>query len=230
VLVKNPVNPDVELWLGAIERINKAGITRIAALHRGFSGVDKSPLRNEPQWQIPIEVRRRLPALPLFCDPSHIAGSRELVRDIAQRAVNLDFHGLMIETHCDPDNAWSDARQQVTPDQLADILRSLVLRDSTSADSDCQQQLGELRETIDQLDLDLLSVLARRMDVVEQIGRIKKANGLTVLQAGRWDQIVRRMHQAGSERGLSEGFIDTVFRAIHEEAINKQQRILDDLA
>jgi len=230
VLVKNPVNPDAELWLGAIERLNKAGITRIGALHRGFSGVERSPLRNEPQWQIPIEVRRRLPALPMFCDPSHIAGCRELLRDIAQRAVNLDFQGLMIETHCDPDNAWSDPRQQITPQQLDGLLKALVLREPNSADSDYQRQLSELREAIDQLDGDLLSILARRMGVVEQIGRIKKANGITVLQAGRWDQIVRRVHEAGSERGLSDGFLDTVFRAIHQESINKQQRILDDLS
>lgn len=230
VLVKNPVNPDLELWLGAIERLNKAGITRIGALHRGFSGVERSSLRNEPQWQIPIEVRRRLPALPMFCDPSHIAGCRELLHDIAQRAVNLDFQGLMIEAHCDPDNAWSDARQQVTPGQLHDLLTALVLRATNSPDSDYQRQLSELREAIDQLDGDLLTILVRRMDVVERIGRIKKANGITVLQAGRWDQIVRRVHQAASERGLSEGFIDTVFRAIHEESINKQQRILDNLA
>ncbi len=230
VLVKNPVNPDLELWLGAIERLNKAGITRIAALHRGFSGVDQSSVRNEPQWQIPIEVRRRLPELPLFCDPSHIAGRRELLRDIAQRAINLDYCGLMIETHCDPDHAWSDARQQVTPEQLGEILRSLVLREPTRADSEYQRQLNELREIIDQLDGELLSVLARRMAVVDQIGRIKKANGITVLQAGRWDQIVRRVHQEGAQRGLSEGFLDTLFRAIHEESIDRQQRILDDLA
>ncbi len=229
VLVKNPVNPDVELWLGAIERLNKAGITRIAALHRGFSGVEKSPLRNEPQWQIPIEVRRRLPDLPMFCDPSHIAGRRDLLRDIAQRAVNLDFHGLMIETHCAPDQAWSDAKQQVTPQQLGEILGGLVLREANSADSDYQRQLSELREAIDQLDGDLLSVLARRMDVVGQIGRIKKQNGITVLQAGRWDQIVKRVHLRGAESGLSHDFIDIVFKAIHEESINKQQRILDDL-
>jgi len=166
----------------------------------------------------------------MFCDPSHIAGCRELLRDIAQRAVNLDFQGLMIETHCDPDNAWSDPRQQITPQQLDGLLKALVLREPNSADSDYQRQLSELREAIDQLDGDLLSILARRMGVVEQIGRIKKANGITVLQAGRWDQIVRRVHEAGSERGLSDGFLDTVFRAIHQESINKQQRILDDLS
>lgn len=229
VLVKNPVNPDVELWMGAIERLNKAGIVRIAALHRGFSGVEKSPLRNEPQWQIPIEVRRRLPNLPMFCDPSHIAGRRDLLRDIAQRAVNLDFHGLMIETHGDPDQAWSDAKQQVTPQQLGEILHALVLREANSADSDYQRQLSELREAIDQLDGDLLAILARRMGVVEQIGRIKKQNGITVLQAGRWDQIVKRVHLRGAEYGLSHEFIDIVFKAIHEESIDKQQRILDDL-
>ncbi|NLF18078.1 MAG: bifunctional 3-deoxy-7-phosphoheptulonate synthase/chorismate mutase type II [Lentisphaerae bacterium] len=230
VLVKNPVNPDVDLWLGAVERLNKAGLTRLAALHRGFSSAEKSELRNEPQWQIPIEVRRRQPELPMFCDPSHIAGRRDLIRDLAQRAVNLDFHGLMIETHCQPDQAWSDASQQVTPEQLGDILHALVRREATSADSDYQRQLSELREAIDQLDNDLLNALARRMDIVAQIGRIKKANGITVLQAGRWDEIVRRVHQRGAERGLSEGFLDVVFRAIHEESISRQQRILDDLA
>jgi chorismate mutase len=229
VLVKNPVNPDVELWLGAIERLNKAGITRIAALHRGFSGVEKSVLRNEPQWQIPIEVRRRLPNLPMFCDPSHIAGRRDLLHDVAQRAVNLDFSGLMIETHCDPDNAWSDAAQQVTPEELGNILRALVLREANSVDSDYQRHLSELREAIDQLDGDLLAILARRMDVVENIGRIKKENGITVLQAGRWDQIVKRVHQRGTEHGLSHDFVDTLFRAIHEESINRQQHILDNL-
>jgi chorismate mutase len=229
VLVKNPINPDVELWLGAIERLNRAGITRIAALHRGFSGVDKSLLRNEPQWQIPIEVRRRLPNLPMFCDPSHIAGRRDLLHDVAQRAMNLDFCGLMIETHTDPDHALSDAAQQVTPQELGTLLRGLVRREATSADSDFQRQLNELREVIDQLDGDLLSTLARRMEVVEHIGRIKKKSGITVLQAGRWDQIVKRVHQRGNEHGLTEGFVDTVFRAIHEESINRQQHILDNL-
>lgn len=230
VLVKNPVNPDVELWMGAIERLNKAGITRIAALLRGFSGLDKSPLRNEPHWQIPIEIRRRLPELPMFCDPSHIAGRRDLIRDIAQRAVNLDFDGLMVETHCDPDAALSDAKQQVTPAQLGDMLAKLVTRARNAADSDFQRQLSELREAIDQYDNDLLGLLAKRMEVVDQIGRIKKENNVTVLQTGRWDQIVRRVHLRGAEYGFSPDFVDTVFKAIHQESINKQQRILDNLA
>ena len=229
VLVKNPVNPDVELWIGAIERLNKAGIQRLAALHRGFSGVEVSTLRNEPQWQIPIEVRRRLPNLPMFCDPSHIAGRRDLLHDIAQRAVNLDFCGLMIESHCDPDSALSDAAQQVTPQELGNLLLTLVLRQANSVDSDYQRQLSELREAIDRLDGDLLSIIARRMGVVESIGRIKKENGITVLQAGRWDQIVKRVQQRGAEYGLSHEFVDILFKAIHEESINKQQRILDNL-
>ncbi|MBN2451409.1 MAG: bifunctional 3-deoxy-7-phosphoheptulonate synthase/chorismate mutase type II [Lentisphaeria bacterium] len=230
VLVKNPVNPDVELWVGAIERLNKAGIRRIAALHRGFSGLEKSPLRNEPQWQIPIEVRRRFPTLPMFCDPSHISGRRDLVADIAQRAINLDYHGLMIETHCRPEEALSDAAQQVTPEQLGVILGRLVAREADGTDSDYQRRLSELREEIDRLDGDVMSVLARRMEVVEQIGRIKRENNITVLQTSRWDQIVRRVHLRGTEYGFSPEFVDTVFKAIHQESINKQQRILDGLA
>jgi chorismate mutase len=229
VLIKNPVNPDVELWLGAIERFNKAGITRLAALHRGFSVVGKSPLRNEPQWQIPIELRRRAINLPFFCDPSHIAGRRDLLGDIAQRAINLDFQGLMIETHCDPDHALSDARQQVTPQRLGEILGQLVLRKATTDDTDYQSQLQELRAEIDQLDNQLIEVLGRRMDVVTKIGDIKRRNNVTVLQASRWDQLLKRVEMRGAEYDFSQEFIDRMFRAIHQESINRQQRILDNM-
>jgi chorismate mutase len=227
VLVKNPVNPDLDLWIGALERLNDAGIRKLAAIHRGFSTYDKSAYRNDPHWQIPIELRRRVPNLPIIVDPSHIGGKRELIFDISQRAMDLNFDGLIIESHCNPDAAWSDAKQQVTPDALKCILDKLVLRHS---DVDKQQSatLEELRMQIDKFDDEILNVFEKRMKVADQIGTFKKQNNITILQSGRWDEIMKKRTAMGLGKGLSEEFVTKIFTAIHEESINHQTKIMNE--
>jgi len=227
VFVKNPVNPDVDLWIGAIERINQAGITRIAAIHRGFSSYEKSIYRNAPHWQVPIELRRRIPDLPIITDPSHICGSRDLLYDISQKAMDLNFDGLIIETHINPDKAWSDASQQVTPEGLKKILARLILRDP-DIDEEMMLTLAELRDKIDKLDDKLINVIDERMKVVESIGNYKKENNITILQNKRWDDMLRSRLILGERKGLSDDFINKVFQAIHQESINKQTRIMND--
>ncbi len=227
VIVKNPVSPDLELWLGAVERLAVAGIRKLAALHRGFKGSQKSHLRNEPMWQVAIEMRRRLPNLPMICDPSHIAGRRDLIAEISQEAMDLDYAGLMIESHCSPEAAWSDAAQQVTPERLAEILAALIIRRPDAADADVGHRLGELRAQLDQLDTDLINLLADRMQVVEGIGQIKRAGNLTVLQTTRWDETLRQVRRHGAEHGFAEPFIDSLFKTIHQESIDRQERILN---
>lgn len=226
VLVKNPVNPDVDLWQGAIERLADSGLQRIGAIHRGFSHAGKSPYRNEPQWQLPIELRRRFPELPMFCDPSHMAGDTKWIEDLVLRAISLDYHGLMIETHCNPAEAMSDAKQQVTPEQLCTLLNHVVVPNTTSESPDFQRRLSELRTDIDECDRQLLELLAKRMDIVLQIGQIKKDNNIAVLQTGRWDAIVKRIHERADKYGFSTEFVDKVFKAIHQESIDKQQRLI----
>jgi chorismate mutase len=228
VLVKNPINPDIELWIGAIERISKAGITRLGAIHRGFSSYEKSNYRNQPKWQLPIELRRRIPDLPIICDPSHMGGSREYIYEISQKAMDLNFNGLMIESHIDPDNAWSDAAQQVTPGNLKEILSRLILRSPVTSDQRLLDVLGELRQQIDLLDDNLLDILELRMKVVEKIGHYKKENNLTILQSSRWEEIIRKVIAKGEAKGLSTEMIDTIFKAIHQEAINHQMRIMNN--
>ncbi len=228
VLVKNPVNPDLSLWMGAIERIHGKGVNRIGAIHRGFSGVEKSRFRNQPQWQLCIELRRSCPNLPMFCDPSHIAGHREFLHEIAQEAMDLQYDGLMFETHCNPAAALSDPDQQVKPRQLAGLLDSLVLRQETADDADFQRELRAHRADIDRIDTEVMALLAERLRHVEVIGRIKKANNVTVLQSGRWDEIVRRTRERGALHGFSQEFTDAVFKAIHQESINWQERILNE--
>lgn len=230
VMVKNPVSPDLELWIGAIERLAEAGITRLAALHRGFKAIQKSPLRNEPMWQVPIELRRRYPKLPVICDPSHIAGRRDLIAEISQEAMDLDYDGLMIEAHCDPEQAWSDAGQQVTPDVLGDILANIVVREPLAEDAAFNLRITQLRSQLDKLDTDLVNVLAERMGVAEEIGRLKKASNVTVLQTSRWDETLRQVRFHGREHGFDEAFIDAMFKAIHQESINRQERVLRDEA
>jgi chorismate mutase len=227
VILKNPVNPDIDLWVGGIERLYNAGITKLAALHRGFSGLENSPLRNEPQWQLPIELRRRLPNLPLICDPSHICGRRDLLSSISQKAMDLDYQGLMLETHCNPEVALSDKEQQVTPEILKHILDGLVIRNTQSDDVKFQRDLTELRTNIDRLDTSLLELLGKRMEVAQQIGELKKDNNITVLQSGRWDEIVQRVHMRASKFGFSEEFTDKLFKAIHEESIRLQEDIMN---
>jgi len=225
VLVKNPVNPDVELWIGALERINEAGITRLAAIHRGFSSYDKSEYRNAPHWQIPIELRRRIPHLPILVDPSHIAGKRDLVMELCQRAMNLDFDGLIIESHCNPDKAWSDAGQQILPEHLGYILKNLVLR-ASNVDNQGAVTLEELRAQIDKLDDEILGIFEQRMKVAENIGRFKRDNNVTILQSDRWDKMLNKRINTGLSKGLSEEFVSKVYSAIHVESINHQQKVM----
>lgn len=227
VFVKNPVNPDVDLWIGAIERINNAGIQQMAAIHRGFSSFDKTIYRNAPHWQLPIELRRRIPDIPIITDPSHIAGQRALIYDICQKAMDLNFDGLIIETHCNPDKALSDAKQQVTPEGLQNILNRLVLRDP-EVNEQLMLTLAELRDQIDKLDDKLINLIDERMKVVKQIGEYKKDNNITILQNKRWDDMLRSRMVLGEKKGLSEDFITKMFRAIHQESINKQTSIMNE--
>jgi len=227
VFVKNPVNPDVDLWIGAIERINQAGIEQIAAIHRGFSSYEKSIYRNAPHWQVPIELRRRIPDLPIITDPSHICGSRDLLYDISQKAMDLNFDGLIIETHEHPDKAWSDAKQQVTPEVLKKMLDRLILR-KPDLDENMMLTLAVLRDQIDKLDDKLINLIEERMKVVESIGNYKKENNITILQNKRWDDMLKSRLILGERKGLSEDFISKLFRAIHQESINKQTRIMND--
>ena len=225
VLVKNPVNPDVELWIGALERISGAGISNIGAIHRGFSSYGKSDYRNSPHWQIPIELRRRVPGIPIINDPSHICGKRELVMEMCQTAIDLDFDGLMIETHCDPDKAWSDAQQQITPIHLEYIIKNLVIRNQ-DVDRKKAITLEELRMQIDKLDDEVLNVMEQRMTVAEKIGQFKKANNVTILQSNRWNELLKKRINAGLSKGLSEDFVKKIYAAIHEESIQHQKAIM----
>ena len=223
VLVKNPVNPDLELWIGALERINGAGLKRLGAIHRGFSSYDKKIYRNLPQWHIPIELRRRIPELPIFCDPSHIGGKRELVAPLCQQAMDLGFDGLIIESHCSPDSAWSDASQQVTPDVLNYILDLLVIREGKQS----TESLGELRNQIDECDNQIIEVLAKRMRVCREIGTFKKEHDMTILQTGRYNEILDKRGAQGALCGMGSEFIKKVFEAIHEESVRQQMEIIN---
>jgi chorismate mutase len=228
VLVKNPINPDIDLWTGAIERIAKAGITKLGAIHRGFSTYEKTNYRNQPNWQLPIELRRRIPGLPIICDPSHIAGAREYLFEISQKAMDLNFDGLIIESHIDPDNAWSDAAQQLTPANLQVMLRKLVLRNPDPSDPKLLDVLGELRQQIDIFDDHMLDLLEKRMNIAETIGKFKKENNITILQSTRWDEIIKKAIIKGESKGLSAEFIDILFKAIHQESINHQIKIINN--
>lgn len=223
VLIKNPVNPDLELWIGAMQRIYNAGIKRIGAIHRGFSAYGKHLYRNLPQWHIPIELRRRMPNLPIICDPSHIGGKRELVASISQQALDMGFDGLIIESHCDPDCAWSDKSQQITPDVLNFVVNTLVHRDETQT----TENLTILRQQIDALDNELLEVLNKRMRVSREIGQYKKEHRMPVLQAGRYDDIIQSRVKLAMEMGMSSEFMKSVLAAIHEESVRQQIEILN---
>ena len=223
VMVKNPVNPDLELWIGAMERINQAGVKKMAAIHRGFSSFDKSMYRNAPMWQIPIELRRRIPNLPIVCDPSHMGGKRELIAPLSQQALDLGFDGLMIESHCDPDKAWSDAKQQVTPEVCDYIVGMLVARDNTFT----TENIKLLRQQIDNIDNDLVELLAKRMRVCREIGQYKKEHNIHVLQTGRYNEILDKRGVQGSLTGMSSDFIKQVFEHIHEESVRQQLEIVN---
>ena len=227
ILVKNPVNPDLSLWLGGVERLYTANIKNLGLIHRGFSTYEKTKFRNIPEWQIAIEVKNRFPDLPMICDPSHIAGRRDLIFDLSQAALDLNFEGLMIETHSDPDNAWSDAKQQVTPTRLVEIMKDLKVRKKTTEEEAYKHELNTLRAQIDVVDQTLLDTLGKRMKVAKEIGNLKLANNVAVLQNKRWNEILGKMILEGQERELSEEFILRVFKAIHQESINKQEKILN---
>ncbi|MCD6659064.1 MAG: bifunctional 3-deoxy-7-phosphoheptulonate synthase/chorismate mutase type II [Lentimicrobium sp.] len=228
VMVKNPINPELELWVGAIERIMKAGVSHVAAIHRGFSSYEKTAFRNQPQWQIPIDLRQRMPGLPLICDPSHIGGKRTYLADIAQEAMDLNFDGLMLETHIDPDNAWSDKQQQLTPEGLTALLDGLVLRDEDTSDSKFVSTIDELRSQIDIFDDQLLDILERRMQVAKTIGEYKKKHNITVLQTNRWQEIVNKAIRKAETKGLSHEFISVILKAIHQESIANQMKIMNE--
>ena len=223
VLVKNPVNPDLELWIGGLERINGAGIKRLGVIHRGFSSYDKKLYRNLPMWHIPIELRRRIPNLPLLCDPSHIGGRRELIAPLCQQAMDLGFDGLIIESHCNPDNAWSDSSQQVTPDVLDFILDRLVIRNTKAT----TESLETLRRQIDECDNNLLELLSRRMRISREIGTYKKENNMTVVQTDRYNEILDKRGAQGVLCGMSSEFIKTIFEAIHEESVHQQIEVIN---
>lgn len=228
VLVKNPVNPDIELWIGAIERLYNVGITKTGAIHRGFSSYEHSIYRNIPQWQIPIELKRRLPDIPLICDPSHIGGKRDLIQSISQKAMDLDFDGLMIESHPDPDNAWSDAKQQITPDSLQELMSNLILRE-VHPKGVSLNTLEDLRYKIDTYDKELIKIIEKRMEAAASIGQYKKEKNMTILQTERWEEILKATIKYGEKHHLSSEFINTIFKAIHQESINKQTTILNGL-
>lgn len=228
VFVKNPVNPDVDLWMGAIERLQGAGINKVGAIHRGFSTFDKTRYRNIPQWQLPIELRRKMPGLPMICDPSHIAGRRDILQEISQKAMDLNYDGLIIETHNNPDKAWSDAKQQVTPDDLKKLLGNLVLRHREIESAVSLETLEDLRIEIDAYDHKLLSIIEDRMKVVAKIGDYKKTNNITILQPDRWQEILDKTLEKGKDRDLSDDFIIQLFKSIHQESINKQTKIMNE--
>ena len=223
VFVKNPVNPDLELWIGAMERINQAGITRMAAIHRGFSSYDNKIYRNVPTWQIPIELRRRIPNLSIICDPSHIGGRRELIAPLCQQAMDLGFDGLIVESHCSPDEAWSDAKQQVTPDVLDYILGLLVIRDGSVT----TEGIHELRKQIDELDNQLMELLAKRMRVCREIGQYKKEHNMTVLQTVRYNEIQNKRGAQGVLCGMDPDFVRKIFEEVHEESVRQQMEIIN---
>ena len=227
VLVKNPVNPDLALWLGGIERLYSANIKKLGVIHRGFSTYEKSKYRNNPEWQLPIELQNRFPDIPLICDPSHIAGRRDILQDISQTALDLNFDGLMIETHIDPDNAWSDAAQQITPSVLVKMMNDLKIRTLTSEEADYKNQLNTLRTQIDVIDYGLLETLGKRMKVAVSIGELKKKKNVAVLQTKRWNEILGNMILEGEKKGLSEEFVLRMFKAIHQESINNQEKVIN---
>jgi chorismate mutase len=227
VMVKNPVNPDLELWIGALERLNKAGITKLAAIHRGFSSFEKGPFRNAPMWDLGIELKTRIPELDMICDPSHIAGNRELIALISQKALDLDMTGLMIESHINPDAAWSDAKQQVTPAVLGKIVDGLVVRTVSSDNKTFKDTLSILREQIDQLDDEIMQKLASRMKISEKIGQYKKENNVTILQVNRWEEIIQTRISLGKAMGLSAEFTNELLKLIHHESIQIQTKVMN---
>jgi chorismate mutase len=227
VFVKNPIYPDLQLGVGALERINNAGIKKIAAIHRGFHSYDNGPFRNSPKWELAIELKTLCPELPVICDPSHIGGTPELIPYLAQKAMDMDMDGLMIETHCNPKEAWSDAKQQITPIELQQIVGDLNIRTSSVASIELQTKLEELREIIHKLDNDLLELFAKRMAVSNSIGEYKRDNNVTVLQVAHWKKLIDTSISKGNQLGLSKEFIEKVYFLIHDESIRRQMEIMN---
>ncbi len=227
VLIKNPINPDLELWTGAVERVAKAGIKQIGLIHRGFSSYGNTEYRNAPMWHLAIEMKRRYPDLLFINDPSHICGRRDILLDVAQKAIDLDYDGLMIEAHIDPDNAWSDAKQQVTPEKLAELLDAIIWRKEDVNSEEYHAALEKLRQQINHLDDELMQIVSQRMKIAEKIGEYKKNNNITILQTNRWNEILQRAFQKGESLGLSKEFITKYFDAMHMESINHQNKIMN---
>ncbi|AWH86950.1 3-deoxy-7-phosphoheptulonate synthase [Flavobacterium album] len=227
VLVKNPVNPDLALWLGGVERLYNAGIKKLGVIHRGFSTYEKTKYRNIPEWQLAIELHDRFPDLPIICDPSHITGRRDMIQQVSQQALDLNYDGLMIETHNNPDKAWSDAAQQVTPERLKEIMANLKVRNKGAEDSAFNEQIEKLRLRIDEYDSRLIQVLGKRMRIADEIGALKKENNVSVLQGKRWKEVLERMKNEGLPENLGEEFILKLFRAIHQESIVHQEKIIN---
>lgn len=227
VMIKNPINPDLSLWMGGIERIMKAGITQVAAIHRGFASYGEKYYRNKPMWQIPIELKRQFPELTLICDNSHICGRRDILADVAQQAMDLNYDGIMTEVHITPDEAWSDAKQQITPSVFKTLVEGLNLRSEDAAKILSKTQLDGVRSEIDVLDSQLLKILEERMKLVDQIGQYKKENNIPILQSDRWNEILDKSINKGAKKGLSAEFVGSVFRAVHQESINHQQEIMN---
>jgi chorismate mutase len=227
VLVKNPINPDIELWTGAVERVAKAGIKQIGLIHRGFSSYGNTEYRNAPMWHLAIEMKRRSPGMMMINDPSHISGRRDILLDVAQKAIDLDMDGLIIETHIDPDNAWSDAKQQITPERLAELLDSIKWRHETTTEKEFLSALEKLREQINHIDDELIQLLGQRMRIADQIGEYKKANNITILQTNRWNSILEKAFAKGEKLSLSKEFITKYYDAVHMESINHQNKIMN---
>lgn len=227
VLIKNPVHPDLDLWSGAIERLQKAGVKQLGMIHRGFSSYGNTEFRNAPMWHLPIEMKRRFAGMMLICDPSHICGNRTSLQGIAQKSIDLDFDGLMIESHIDPDNAWSDAKQQVTPERLLQMLNDLVWRNESTTEQDFINALTTLREQINQVDDELLTLLGQRMKLSDKIGEYKRNNNITILQTNRWNEILERAYKKGESLGLTREFITKYFDAVHLESIQHQNKIMN---
>jgi chorismate mutase len=227
VLLKNPVNPDLSLWIGGLERLYNANIKKLGVIHRGFSTYEKTKYRNNPEWQIAIDLQNRFPDLPLICDPSHITGRRDMIQEVSQQALDLNYDGLIIETHIDPDNAWSDAAQQVTPATLKQMFVNLRVRKVTDDESEYNQKMAKLRMQIDEFDGKLLEILGNRMKVADKIGLLKKEKNVAILQNQRWNEILGKMILEGEEKGLSSDFVMLLFKAIHQESISHQEKVIN---
>ncbi|MQP24638.1 3-deoxy-7-phosphoheptulonate synthase [Flavobacterium sp. LMO8] len=227
VLLKNPVNPDLSLWIGGLERLYNANIKKLGVIHRGFSTYEKTKYRNNPEWQIAIDLQNRFPDLPLICDPSHITGKRDMIQEVSQQALDLNYDGLIIETHIDPDNAWSDAAQQVTPATLKQMFINLRVRKVSDDESEYNQKMAKLRMQIDEFDGKLLEILGNRMKVADKIGLLKKEKNVAILQNQRWNEILGKMILEGEEKGLSNEFVMLLFKAIHQESITHQEKVIN---